>query len=260
MQDDKAAGPPYRAYVLCTSPRSGSTLLCRLLAASGIAGQPESYFHAPSVESWAAELSRPPAPGGDALAFLRAVVDAAIAEGTAGTGLFGLRLQRHSFDFFLAQLARLHPAPRRDRDRFEAAFGRTLFIHLTRADKLAQAVSIVKAEQSGLWHVRPDGSELERLKPHQDPVYDGAAIRRHRDEMLAMDRQWGDWFAQQGIEPLSLTYDELAADPRATLARVLRALGLDARVAGGVAVGVKRLSDETSRAWVERFQAEQQGR
>jgi LPS sulfotransferase NodH len=107
--------------------------------------------------------------------------------------------------------------------------------------------------------VAPDGSELERLKPHQDPVYDGAAIRRHRDEMLAMDRQWHDWFAREGIAPLRLTYDALAADPRATLARVLRALGLDERVAGGVAVGVKRLSDETSRAWVERFQAEQRG-
>lgn len=260
MSVDQTAESPYRSYVLCTSPRSGSTLLCRLLAATGIAGRPESYFHAPSVESWAAELSQPPERVGDELAFLRAVVDAAIAEGTAGTGFFGLRLQRHSFAFFTAQLARLHPGPGSDRARFEAAFGRTLFIHLTRADKLAQAVSIVKAEQSGLWHRAADGSELERLKPHQDPVYDGAAIRRHRDEMLAMDRQWRDWFAQQDIAPLSLTYDALAADPRATLARVLGALGLDERVAGGVAIGVRKLSDDTSRAWMERFQAEERSR
>lgn len=31
---------PVEAYVICTAPRSGSTLLCRMLGATGIAGQP----------------------------------------------------------------------------------------------------------------------------------------------------------------------------------------------------------------------------
>ena len=39
----------YESYVLCTSPRSGSTLLCKLLAATGVAGNPDSYFHRPAV-------------------------------------------------------------------------------------------------------------------------------------------------------------------------------------------------------------------
>ncbi|MEM1201062.1 MAG: Stf0 family sulfotransferase, partial [Pseudomonadota bacterium] len=30
----------FDAYVICTSPRSGSTLLCKLLAPTGIAGKP----------------------------------------------------------------------------------------------------------------------------------------------------------------------------------------------------------------------------
>lgn len=41
--------PDYRAYVICTSPRSGSTLLCKLLAATGQAGKPKSYFHKPDL-------------------------------------------------------------------------------------------------------------------------------------------------------------------------------------------------------------------
>ncbi|MBT6203829.1 MAG: sulfotransferase, partial [Rhodospirillaceae bacterium] len=39
----------YQSYVICTSPRSGSTLLCSLLAATGLAGNPCSHFHDPSI-------------------------------------------------------------------------------------------------------------------------------------------------------------------------------------------------------------------
>lgn len=259
MTVENGAEGRYRAYVLCTAPRSGSTLFCSLLAATGIAGNPKSYFHEPSVESWAAELELSPARRGSELDYLRSVVEAAIDEGTNGTGLFGLRLQRHSFDFFMAQLALLHPGQMSDAERFRAAFGRTRFIHLTRADKVAQAVSCVKAQQTGLWHRAPDGSEIERLKAHQDPVYDGAALRRCHDEMVEADRQWLAWFEREGIPPLRLTYDALAADPRAVLRQALRALGLDEGAADGVAVGVARLADATNRDWAQRLRSELQG-
>ena len=42
----------YEAYVICTSPRSGSTLLCELIRHTGVAGSPGSLFHHPSLEKW----------------------------------------------------------------------------------------------------------------------------------------------------------------------------------------------------------------
>ncbi|MEO1275711.1 MAG: Stf0 family sulfotransferase [Pseudomonadota bacterium] len=41
-----------RSYVICTAPRSGSTLLCHLLRATGVAGWPGSHFHRPSLTGW----------------------------------------------------------------------------------------------------------------------------------------------------------------------------------------------------------------
>jgi LPS sulfotransferase NodH len=35
---------PERSYVVCATPRSGSTLLCRTLAELGVAGVPEAYL------------------------------------------------------------------------------------------------------------------------------------------------------------------------------------------------------------------------
>ncbi|MCW2306215.1 Stf0 sulfotransferase family protein [Rhodobium gokarnense] len=248
---------PFDAYVICTSPRSGSTLLCSLLEATGVAGIPDSYFHQPSLEEWIKDLGLSPDPAKREVETLKDVFREAIAQGSGDTGMFGLRLQRHSFACFTEKLAVLYPDPPGDRSRIEAAFGRTLFIHLTREDKLDQAVSYLKAQQSGLWHRAPDGSELERLSAPQELRYDREAIAAQRAEMVAMDAAWAAWFDGEGIDPLRLTYNGLAADPIGTLKTVLTALGRDPAAADAVEIGVAKLSDATNQAWVARFRAEE---
>ncbi len=37
--------PDFDSYLICATPRSGSTLLCGLLESSGVAGHPASYFN-----------------------------------------------------------------------------------------------------------------------------------------------------------------------------------------------------------------------
>ncbi|MEP0232725.1 Stf0 family sulfotransferase [Roseibium sp.] len=241
----------YDAYVICTSPRSGSTLLCKLLSATGVAGRPGSHFHEPSLVAWLEYYGLEPCAG--ELDSLKAVFDAAREKGRGGTDLFGLRLQRHSFDFFQQKLALLHPEEQTDRARMEAAFGRVLFLHLTRAEKLEQAISFVKAQQTGLWHKAPDGRELERLSAPREPVYDGPAIKAELDLFEAFERTWIEWFAVQGINPLTITYDALSEDPQHILAEVLTNLGLDGDLAKDVELPVAKLADATNQDWAERF-------
>ncbi|MTH97981.1 Stf0 family sulfotransferase [Roseibium sp. RKSG952] len=248
--------PAYDSYVICTSPRSGSTLLCKLLSATGISGDPGSYFHEPSLCEWCTYFGLERDSGDTEHALLSRIFQAAIAKGRGPTDTFGVRLQRHSFAFFTEQLARLCPGHGSDAGRFAAAFGRTLFIHLTREDKIAQAVSFVKAEQTGLWHRAPDGTELERLAPPKDPIYDNHVLKAVHDRFQAYDRDWTAWFEQQGIAPLRIAYEELAKHPVATLRTVLSALGLPADAAAGVEPAVARLSDETSRDWTRRLRAD----
>ncbi|MEH6527932.1 MAG: Stf0 family sulfotransferase [Sneathiella sp.] len=248
--------PSYKSYIICTSPRSGSTLLCNLLAATGKSGNPGSHFHTPSLSSWLKtyELSRDDFTSDhDALS---AVFDAARKQGTGNTRFFGLRLQRGSFDYFLQQVSILHPGLNRDLDRIEAAFGHTLFIHLTRPNKLYQAISHVKALQTGLWHMSADGTELERLSAPKEPVYDASRIARHLAGLSALDDAWKAWFNREKLHPLQITYDELSDDPRDGLARILDQLGLDRKVARDINPTVAKLADATNRRWAERFLAE----
>ena len=37
---------PERSYLVCATPRSGSTLVCHALEETGVAGRPEEYFEA----------------------------------------------------------------------------------------------------------------------------------------------------------------------------------------------------------------------
>lgn len=246
----------YDSYVICTSPRSGSTLLCKLLAATGVAGNPESYFHRLSVEDWLEDLGLQAEAGASERDVLDAIFKAAIAEGSLATGMFGLRLQRHSSDFLTRKLAVLHPGEPNDARRFRAAFGRTLFVHLTRRDKIEQAVSYVRAEQTGLWHAAPDGTELERLSPHREPFYDADVIRTCLKMMTDYDRDWEDWFRKEEIAPLRITYDALSMDPLGTVRQILGELGLDRDAANGITPGVRKLADGTSQDWAARFRSE----
>jgi len=248
--------PGTSAYVICTAPRSGSTLLCMLLAATGVAGDPKSYFHVASVDRWAESLGIEPDPSLSERARLAKVFAGARVAGRSGTAVFGLRLQAHSLTFFRDQLALLYPDAPDDRARLRSAFGPTRFLSLHRTNKIDQAVSHLMAKQTGVWHVAADGREIERLAPPTEPVYDAAAIRRGIAQLEAWDSLWESWFAREGITPLRIDYDALADDPRKTVQGVLEDLGRDPSTASGLAVPTLKLADATNREWARRFRSE----
>lgn len=187
---------------------------------------------------------------------LRAVFASARKRGASESGLFGLRMRRGSFDNFMRQLGVLYPGRKDDFERLKAAFGRTLLIYLTRQSKLDQAISRVKAEQTGLWHKSADGTELERLSAPQTPNYDAEEIARRISELTALDDAWKCWFKQEEVHPMQISYEELSKDPAGVLAAVLDELGQDREMAHGIDPPVAKLADVTSRNWAMRFLAE----
>ncbi|MCT8974809.1 Stf0 family sulfotransferase [Microbaculum marinisediminis] len=246
----------YDAYILCGTPRTGSTLLCGLLASTQAAGDPDSFYSRRFMPAWAEEWGLPSPDSMAERDYDITYLAAAIEVGKGGTAIFGLRLMRENLDDLSAILDRIHPGLPSDAARFERAFGKTLYIHLSRENKLAQAVSLVKAQQTGLWHIAPDGSELERLAPPQDPVYDFERIRQELAELESHDTAWNTWFAAQGITPVRIGYERLSADPAAALVRLCEALGIAAPHIADVKPGVAKLSDETSLEWMRRYRAD----
>lgn len=246
----------FDGYIICGTPRTGSTLLCNLLASTNTTGSPDSFYGRPFMSAWAEEWRLP---GRDTLSerdFNIAYLNAAVAAGKGRTGIFGLRLMRENLDELLAILDQVFPQLPSDRARLERAFGRILYIHLSREDKLAQAISLVKAEQTGLWHIAPDGTEIERLSPPKDPEYDFERINHEVLEMKIYDTAWNSWFDAQGIEPLRIGYETLSENPAAAFIGICEALGVQPPNARDVSPGVAKLADETSLDWMRRYHSD----
>lgn len=248
-----------KSYIICATPRSGSTLLCDLLTDTKVAGRPNSFFRRQSYPWWADRLNVSVAEWADAGAFDQSYLAAVLRHGAGGTPDFGLRLMWESVGDLSTRLASFYPGLPNDNTRFQAAFGTPVYIHLSREDKIAQAVSRLKAEQTGLWHVDADGTERERDKPGQAPVYNRQAISKQVAELVSHDAAWTRWFAGQGIQPVGITYEALSTAPQAALATVLSTLDLDPAIAGTVEPRTAKLADSISRDWAMRFRAERSG-
>lgn len=238
----------YDALIICATPRSGTTLLCDLLAEAGVTGRPDSFYRRQSISDFAAELGVADGPD-----FERRYLAAITAEGRGDSDLFSMRVMWPSLHEMTEKLATLYPLETSDAGRISAAFGTPLHLHIEREDKVAQAISRSKAEQSGLWHRAADGGIREQIGPYQEPAYDANRLRASIAETTAHQAQWRQWFAGQAITPMELTYEELSADPAAAVARLLTALDRDPEIASRIAPRTARLADAQSREWAVRF-------
>lgn len=241
------------SYIICATPRTGSTLLCDLLASTKAAGKPDSYFMSNMDPAWAEQLGFPARDRLSDADYGVAILQAAMTAGKGQTGIFGLRLMRKDLDDLSALIDKVFPGHPSDKERLQAAFGKILYIHLAREDKLAQAVSMVKAEQTGLWHVAPDGSELERLAPPKEPEYDFDRIAGKLALLEQYDAAWLTWFAAQGIDPLRVGYESLSADPAKAVSRICKALGVSEPAPDSLKPGVAKLADSISLEWMRNY-------
>ena len=121
------------SVILCATPRSGSTLLCDLLAETGMAGRPASFYRQQSIAYYAEQFG---VPLGEGTAFDRDYLVAVRRHGTDDTGTFGLRIMWSSVADLMARLAPLFPDCATGAARFERAFGTPLYVHLSRRIKV----------------------------------------------------------------------------------------------------------------------------
>ena len=225
--------------MICATPRSGSTLLCSLLRSSGVAGQPESWFRMQDRTDWARAWG---IGAGDWQRYLAA----AIVAGTGRNGVCGLRLMWNMLGELVAELG--GAAVAEQAALLAKTFGPTAFVHLSRRDGVAQAVSRHRAEASGIWHLGIEEAEVPGAAG-----YDFGRIAGYFDAVAAENVAWDGWFAANGIAPLRVFYEELSADPGAVARLVLTHLGLQADCP--LQSLVRRMADATSLAWGARFRA-----
>jgi LPS sulfotransferase NodH len=249
MAASSRPGPePIDSYLICATPRTGSTLLCGLLESAGVAGRPESYFRRQGEQEWAARWGiLSPEDGSFGYA---SYVQAAVTAGSTANGVFAVRIMWETLGEMVAKLADIYPGfTGPDADLLSEAFGRTRFVYLWRDDVVAQAVSLLRAEQTNVWH----DTAGDRPEPEQAPRFDFGQIQERVREIEAHNTAWRDWFASAGIRPHRVRYEELAAEPVRIARDVLGFLGLDLPGRREMAVRHRRLADELNAQWLDNY-------
>ena len=250
------------SYLVCATPRSGSTLLCETLKETGVAGNPEEFFEAvpetgeprrpldylvglDDPEALALVADAPPHPP-PRYSDLRSIGDyeehlARVREmGTTPNGVFGAKImwahledlaRRLGTDDKHALVDRLFDCPR--------------LILVRREDTIRQAVSLWRAMQTQSWRAE---NETGSGEPH----YSFSALHHLVEQLEAHDAAWERFLAGASQPVLALTYEEVAADPAAAVRRTLEHVGGDAAQLGALP-RMRRQADERSDAWAERY-------
>ena len=265
---------PTISYLVCATPRSGSTLLCHLLDETGLAGHPEEYFealrhsglprrpheyfdpdrHANIVERLAFR-EMPDRPATPNELWQPQTYDRylawALREGTTPNGVFGAKLMWGYLGDFAQLLRGIDgmdglPVP----DLLGRAFPHLRYVRITRQDKVRQAVSLWRAVQTQAWR-REDGGDDKRQA--REPTFSFRAINYLVRLLTAHDASWDAYFLGLGYEPLSVTYEELAESHEPVVRRVLEHIGIE--VPADLRVEAPRLqaqADDISERWVAR--------
>ena len=191
------SGKP-QSYLIATTPRCGSHLLGHLLCATGVLGSPLEYFSKGRLRDWQERLKADTH---------HDLFQKLFRKRTSPNGWFGVKAHWPQFQQILDDASVY--------DLF--AFKR--FIHIKRRDRLAQAISWVIAQQNAAW--------ISFHEPTQEPTYDTAAIENALSVIDTQTAAWKQFFAAQGITPLVVIYEDLVANPDATIDGVLTHCGVD---------------------------------
>jgi trehalose 2-sulfotransferase len=268
---------PMLSYLVCATPRSGSTLLCQELDKTGLAGHPQEYFealrrsgvprrpheyfdperHPNIVERLAFREMFEGAPKPNPLWHpdtYDQYLEWALDEGTTTNGVFGAKLMWGYLGDFAELLRGIDGmAGRSLPDLLSRAFPGLRYVQITRRDKVRQAVSLWKAVQTQAWQRDAGSGDDGHDERVLEPVFSFRAINYLMRELTAHDASWDAYFLGLGYEPLKVTYEELAESTEAVVQSVLEHLGIAAPE--NLQIGPPRLSvqaDEVSELWVAR--------
>ncbi len=243
---------PNLSYVIWFSQRTGSSVLCRALQDTGIAGRPqELLLHDRAEDLMAAFGAR------DAASLQRELW----REGSTPNGVFGLKVSfyepHHSVitDVF-QRFPGCMPGNLSGVAVWHNAFPNCKHVVMTRRNRVRLAVSWWMGIQSGDWH-HPVADH--KARDTRSCEYRFAAIRHLLLEADLREAGIQAFLDAAGIVPLTVVYEDLSADFAGTVRRVLDFLQIPGRERIEIPMPhYEKLADDLSEEWVQRFRRELQ--
>ncbi|WP_171892258.1 Stf0 family sulfotransferase [Mesorhizobium erdmanii] len=225
----RAIGEIEQSYSIAFAPRCGSNYLCELLTLAGI-GRPTEYFQY-DLPHWK-------------------VPDIALAvsnvfQQNTVDGVFGAKVAHDHCAWFQSAIGKITGR----NELLGDLLPNHKWLRLVRKDKVAQAMSLYRAQLTQEWLKWQDDS-----KSNGDIPYDFLAIVACYHTVVTAELAWDVYFSEYGIEPLVVTYEDLAERPHQTVAAIAAYLTLENwRSVEGVDANLRVQRDENTAPLIAQF-------
>ena len=177
---------PCKGLIILSMPRSGSSWLASLTNASGPMGTADEWLDF-------GHLTPPKGPKGRPLMNAKILQSASTENGNFAVKIFPRQLlqvvDEYEYDF-IRRAIREH---------------KTMLVLLERQDRKAQAISLVRAMQTGQWKANQPAT--------QEPKYNFGALAQAYFHISRGYEFWRSYLALQGFKHQIYTYENLLPDP-----------------------------------------------
>lgn len=219
-----------KSYIIASTPRSGSTLLGKLLSETKIAGSPHEFFHDKHSKDYFARWK---------INSLEEYIAYLYSNRSTQNGIFGIKIHYHqlkNFDIKTVELNKIFNCPK--------------YIFIRRKNKLEQAISLAKALQTKQWAVQ-DGEDVKKA------VYDYHQIKRCLTNLENEEKKWEELFIENRINYFELYYEDFISDINFYIIQVLDFLNIQCINLPILKPSIKQMKNNESNEWYKRFLHEQ---
>ena len=228
---------PDLSYAILTTPRSGSTYLCDLLDSTNIAGRPREH-----LRQAAQDLSLHC--NFDYLKLLNNVMQYC----TTDNGVFGTKIISH----FLFEFKQAKP----DFQQIFCSIDK--FILLIRRDKLAQAVSLVLAQRTEIWHLHTNKKDTSYESKLANIEIDRALlddVEQKYNFIYQQEARLKKILTNNQVEPLEILYEDLQENAQLQIDRILDFLAIakPESYANQIRSGVKKMPSNISQEIIRQY-------
>ncbi len=239
---------PKLSYAIWFSQRTGSSLLCKALESTGIAGRPGEWLHKQNLFKDYNKSSHP-----QLQEYLWEIA-------STPNGVLGIKhtFYEPNFSKLIETFKGFPNCPPEENNRtaiWENAFPNQRHIFMTRRNKVRLAVSWWKAIQSQEWHritaEPPKSVDLSN-------AYSFDAIKHLYLECSMREAGIQEFFSEGHITPLTVIYEDFIQQYEETIRKILEYLGLDGTPTKLSPPYFVQTADDISEEWTQRFRQELQ--
>lgn len=220
-----------KSYVICTTARSGSNLLCDVLGNTRLLGRPREAFNPDFMRNGGYQ---PHIFEGNKITTAH-FIDWIENRHRTPNGVFGTKVLFEDFGAF------------RGFESFHYLLNKSSLVHLRRRGKVRQAISYFFAEETGQWIF----SDIAK-KNLADIVYSFYKIKGHLDRLIAQDSMWTSVLSTINPSYIEIYFEDFVSDMRKTVFDVARTVSVDV-ADSPIRVSLEEQKNSRTQEFYERF-------